>query len=350
MAMNLLYIYIGNPSKQEEAFCQEQAKKRNVNITTLALSGEKGGMRRVLAALMTRLPSKKYDVVVTTEYFAAFGINLKLFLLRTKIKHIVFGINQSARLLIFGSSVINKIVNKVFNQASLYITCSRTEMALFNRIHDIDLNKFVFSHWGFDLPPVKNDLFANRKKDYIAFVGRNNRDVKTFCDALLGMDINGIIITAKYNKPDFSLPENVEIHYDLDMDSCLSCIRHSKINAVLVNDDDRGAGHITIVAAMLMNKPQIISDVSVIKEYFVDGVHGVSVPVADVESVKQAIVKLQNEDFYLACGKQANEYAKKYFTNDSSSERFIDVAQAVANNQKPDVCNVQWLQEFNKIS
>jgi glycosyltransferase involved in cell wall biosynthesis len=222
-------------------------------------------------------------------------------------------------------------------------------MELFHQAHNIDIDKFVFSHWGFDLPLLKNDIFANKDKEYISFVGRNNRDLKTFCHAIKDMDVNGIIITAAYNAPDFILPDNIEIHYDLDMDSCLSCIRHAKINVVLVKDGDRGAGHITIVAAMLMKKPQIISDVAVVKEYFIDGVHGVSVPLADSQRVRDAIVKLKDKEFFQSCGKNSSQYANKYFTNNTSSKRFVDVVQSTINNQKVDVCDPVWLDEFRLI-
>jgi glycosyltransferase involved in cell wall biosynthesis len=348
--MNVLYLYIGKSGEKKPAFCDKEAKKVGVNITARAISN-KGGKRAVLfSALTTPLEQKNYDVIVTTEYFIAFAVNLRLQLFGKKVKHIVYGMNQSARLLTFSNRLVNRWVNRVFNKTDLIVTHSRAEMKFFHHAHNIDIDKLVFSHWGFDLPDAGEDMFASRDKEYLSFVGRNNRDLKAFCHAIKGMDVSGIIITSANNAPDFTLPENVEIHYDLNMDACLSCMRHAKINVVLVKDDERGAGHITIVASMLMKKPQIISDVSVVKEYFVDGVHGVSVPVGDSESVKLAIIKLLENDVANVCGEQAYEYASKYFVNDASSKRLVGIVQSVVNNKKPDTCNSAWLSEYQLMT
>lgn len=348
--MKVLYLYIGSPDKDHRAFCDSEARKQNIKITTLALSKKWGVAGLLVSAFMAKIPAKKYDVIVTTEYFMAFAVSLRFFLLRKRVKHIVYGINQSAKLLVFKLSSINNFVNKIFNQADLFVTHSRAEMALFNKAHNIDINKFIFSHWGFDLPEVKKDIFSNRDKEYISFVGRNNRDLKTFCDAVGGMEINGVIIASIHDSPKFSVPDNIEIHYDLDMDACLSCLRHAKMNAVLVKDGNRGAGHITIVASMLMKKPQIISDVSVIKEYVVDGVHGVSVPLSDSQSVREAVQKLQDETFSQYCGEEAYLYASKYFINQTVSKRFIDVLITFMDGRKPDNCNREWLSEYQQIT
>lgn len=347
--MNVLYLYIGDPTEPKELFCNPQAKKAGINIIKKAIPYNKG-LGLIISAFKVSLGANQYDMVVTTEYFTSFGVNLKLLFCSNKIRHVVYGINQSARLLVFQNKLINKLINRVFNKADFFITHSREEMRLFQRIHDIDNKKFGFSHWGFDLPKIRNDIFSNRKKKFLSFVGRNNRDILTFCNAIKDLDVNGIIITAKYNAPNFSLPENVEIHYDLDMDACLSCIKHAFCNVVLVRDGNRGAGHITMVAAMFMGKPQIISDVAVVKDYFIHQKHGISVPIADVNSVKDAIRQLENESVANSYGEEARSYANRYFINDEVARRFVDILQAVSQGIQPEVCDSNWVQEYNALT
>lgn len=348
--MNVLYLYIGDPNQQHKAFFENEALAAGVSVTKCAIPQRGGKLGMLLSAFMKKINQKKYDVVITTEYFTAFGINLRLKLFGKKTKHIVYGINQSARLLTFNNVWFDCFINRTFDNADLFVTHSRAEMEIFHQKHQINTDKIVFSHWGFDLPEIKNDRFANRGKEYISFVGRNNRDLRTFCDSLNGMNMDGVIITSAFNKPDFELPSNIEIHYDLDMESCLSCIKHATINAVLVNDDDRGAGHITIVASMLMKKPQIVSDVAVVKDYFVAGAHGLSVPIGDSESVKKAIVDLSDDKRAKEYGEQAYHYANKYFVNQTVSKRFVEILKSVADGNKPDTCSPQWMEDYNLVS
>ncbi|MGS2717799.1 hypothetical protein ACVBE9_06485 [Eionea flava] len=348
--MKVLFLYLGKKGEKKSAFFDAEAKKSNIDVTARSIPNHKGKRSVFLSALTTPLDQKKYDAIVTTEYFLAFAINLRLFLFGKKVKHIIYGLNQSARLLRFSNTLLNRLISKIFNQADWVVTHSRAEMRLFHQVHDIDQKKFVFSHWGFDLPKIKEDFFSGKDKPYLSFVGRNNRDIHTFCEAIKGLDIDGVVITSKNNAPKFSVPDNVELHYDLNMDACISCMRHAVINVVLVNDDERGAGHITIVASMLMKKPQIISDVSVVKEYFVDSVHGVSVPIGDHVAVKKAINFLRSNQDASEYAEQAYQYANKYFTNTYSSKRLVAILNSVYANAAPDACEPQWFEEYQAIS
>ena len=134
------------------------------------------------------------------------------------------------------------------------------------------------------------------------------------------------------------------------MDDCMSCIKHSRFNAVLVDDDKRGAGHITIVAAMLMKKPQIISNVAVIKEYFINTLHGVSVPLNNSDKVKEGLSRLDKEPLYSETSKNSYEYASKYFTNKKIAERFVEILIQSHNNIKPVKYNSKWYEEYNLLN
>lgn len=329
--MKILYIGDFGGSNKHSTFFDKEAKENDIEVTTLGINAN-NNKKKLIAALTTSISKNEYDIIVSTEYFISFAINIKLMLTKNKTKHIIYGLNQSARLIKSRYNIINNIINSVFNNSSLFVTHSKEEIKLFSKIHNLDGNKFSFSHWGFDLPVLKNDRFSNENNEYIAFIGRNNRDLRTFCDALAGSKYSGIIITAAYNKPSFPLPENINIFYDLPMDDCLSCIKHSKLNVVLVNDANRGAGHITIVASMLMKKPQIISDVKVIDDYFIDGRHGIKVPLNNAKLVKDAIKKLEQEPLYTEVSENAYLYAIQHFKNDKVANRFIDILKQVNRN------------------
>lgn len=347
--MRVLFLYLGKKGEQKSAFFDQEAQRSNITVTTRSIPNHKGKRSVFLSALTVPLHQKDYDIIVTTEYFLAFAINLRLFFFGKKVKHIVYGLNQSARLLRFSNAWINQWVNRIFNKTDCVVTHSRAEMELFHQVHAIDKHKFIFSHWGFDLPDIQDDMFSSKSKPYLSFVGRNNRDIKTFCEAIKTLDVEGVVITSRNNAPNFSLPSNVDIHYDLNMDACISCMRHADINVVLVNDDDRGAGHITIVASMLMKKPQIISAVSVVKEYFIDGVHGVSVPIGDSVAVKEAIERLLDSDISERYAEQAYQYANNYFSNDYSSKRLVSILRCVYEDKPPEPCEPQWLEEYQTI-
>ena len=100
---------------------------------------------------------------------------------------------------------------------------------------------------------------------------------------------------------------------------------------------------------MLMKKAQVISDVSVVKEYFIDGVHGRSVPIADAKAVEKVIADLQDGEQLQKYGNNAYQYAKKYFTNDVSSKRMVDILLSSQSGKKLDTCHPEWLKEYELL-
>ena len=198
-----------------------------------------------------------YDVVATTEYYLTWAICLRLLLMPGRPKVVALGFTQSRRLLLTGIGPVDRLLNKIWRRASMFLVHSKAEATLFARIHDIPAERFVFSHWGYDLPVhdvAKTELPAG---PYVTMVGRNNRDIATFCSAVERAGIKGVLITASYmlERCPAERPENVLILADRTTEECLNYISGSVAHLVLVLDGDRGAGHISAVSAMLLGKP-----------------------------------------------------------------------------------------------
>ncbi len=268
-----------------------------------------------------------YDVVITNEYFTSFAINLKLKLLGRKadhVKHIAYGFNSSRSLLKTGIFFIDKFINSIFQRTDMFLTFSRYEQALFVKAHDLNIEKFCFTHWAYALPEIESTEFAKSEKPYVCMIGRNNRDFGTFTKALEGLDIDGVIIAPSYlaHELDVEGRENIKLYFDQDMNACSDCIKNALANIVLVNDDTVGAGHITIVISMLLGKTQIISDVEPIEDYFLKNIHGLAVPLQDANAVREAIRELSiNEDKRRSFELASIEYARNWFSPQREAER-----------------------------
>jgi hypothetical protein len=265
---------------------------------------------------------KQYDVTITSEYFASFAVNLRLALTFCRTKHVTVGLNRSRRILKTGLSLLDKVINRIFCRGDLFFVHSRHEISLFADLHHIPPEKFCFLLWGFDVPKIENDQFDKRPKQYICMIGRNNRDIETFCQAADGLDVDAILVTSQHQNIPDSLPANVHVYTDLSMEDCLSCIKHSCANLILVKDDERGAGHITAVAAMLLGTPQIVSDAQVLSDYFVDRYNCIKVPMGDFASVRSALeVLLTRSDLAGELALNGIDYASGWLTHGETEAR-----------------------------
>jgi glycosyltransferase involved in cell wall biosynthesis len=293
-----------------------------------------------------------YDLIITREYFAAFGINLRLLLTFSKVKHVTIGLNQSRRLLKTNFRLVDRLINVVFRRSDLVVVHSRREAELFSRLHRIPANKFYFSLWGYDLPPTEVTRFSAWPKRYVCLVGRNNRDVETFVRAIASVDIDGImIISSNLCVASESLPANVHQFLDLPLGETLDCIKNASVSIILLKDNDRGAGHITMVSAMFLGTPQIVSDVDVIKDYVVDGVSAVTVPVGDVESVKLSIERLLDDSaLAVKLSMNARDYAQRWLTNESVVRRMVSALDKLLQGQEFSPVDPDWLDAYEAFS
>lgn len=238
-----------------------------------------------------------YDVVAATEYYLTWAVCVRLLFSRTRPKVVALGFNQSRRLLLTGIAFIDRHLNKVWRRVSLFLVHSTAEAALFAKLHDIPADRFVFSHWGYDLPAHDRSKTDIPGEPFVTMVGRNNRDIATFCRACECAGVMGVVITAKYMLDRYPVQNsgNVLVLADRPMEECLNYVAGSFAHLMLVLDADRGAGHISSVSAMLLGKPQIFSDVAPIRDYLIDDFNGIAVPVGNAQAVADAIRSLRDD-------------------------------------------------------
>jgi glycosyltransferase involved in cell wall biosynthesis len=347
-ARKVLDVGLYHNSLDRSAVCCIGAKSYQREVYTLCTENT---WLTLLRSFFLRRRLSKYEIIITHEYFSSFGVNLRLLVTFCRTKHVTVGLNQSRKLLRTEFQTIDRQINRIFQRCNLIIVHSRREMKLFSEIHSMPLDRFYFSLWGFDLPNVAPGKFFGWERPYVCLVGRNNRDVGTFIKALEGMPIDGILITSNHQTVPKGLPGNIHVFRELPLLDTLDCIINARINLILLKDNDRGAGHITTVAAMFAGTPQIFSDVEVIRDYLVDGVSAIGVPISDDSALKAAIERLlRDSTLGSALSKNAKTYAERWLDHKAASDR---VALAIDSLwQGTEVSNVdpRWLQAFELFS
>ena len=279
-----------------------------------------------------------YDVVAASEYYLTWAVCLRLLLSRQKPHVVGITFNQSRRLLLSGISLFDWLLNKIWRRAALFLVHSKAEAVHFARIHDIPEDRFVFSHWGYDLPAYDLEEAVLPPEPYVTMVGRNNRDIATFCAAVERAGVKGVLITASYMLSRYPVenPDNVLALADRPIEECLNYVAGSFAHLVLVLDADRGAGHISSVSAMHLGKSQIFSDVAPLRDYLIDGFNGIAVPVADVDAVAAAIrTLLDDSTLRKELAANGRRFALEHLTYEGSATRIANALSSVASGCNP---------------
>jgi hypothetical protein len=317
----LLFLYRGDEAGGDGL--KRTFEKRGWTVTKAAV--DEFARFQGIGEVLRRRDLADYDVVAAAEYYLAWAVCLRLlFSKRPKVAALSF--NQSRRLLLTGVRPLDWLLNRIWRRSSLFLVHSRDEAALFARVHDIPQDRFVFSHWGYDLP--KHDAKKTKlpTEPYVTMIGRNNRDLRTFCEAVERAGIKGVLVTAAYmlERQPVQSP-NVLILADRPMEDCLNYVAGSFAHLVLVIDAERGAGHISAASAMLLGKPQIFSEVAPLSDYLRDDFNGIAVPVADADAVAGAIRKLRDDpELAQRLGTTGRSFAIEELSYEASAGRSAD--------------------------
>lgn len=322
---------------------------RGIEVERYYVSGTR--KPAIIANVLRAAPDfSRYAAVLPVEYTVAFACGLRSLLTRSKTPVIALGLNLSGSVIRTGLAPLDRLLDAPFRRLALSVVHSRCEMTQFEDLHHLNAERLAFAHWGFDLPNFDEGRFA-RRAPYVAMIGRNNRDIETFCRATQLAGIDGVIVAPSYARIDFTLPANVEIHRDLSFGECLACIQKAEANLILVRDDDRGAGHITAVAAMHLGVPQIYTRAAVLGDYLIDGVTGIAAPVGDADAVAAAIGRVRSEPgFARAMAEAAKTYAARWLSHEATARRQAALILAAIDGAPVERVDAAWLRAYEDLA
>ncbi len=303
-----------------------------------------GLARLILRVFKLLIFSKRTSVILTTSYSLTFAALLFQILTFSRARHISVSLNLSRRPLKFENRLVNTLINRVFAQLDLVIVHSMHEVGLFHDLHAIPQEKFIFVHWGYNLPAFDSTRFDDHPSPYFCMIGRNNRDRTTFLEAMRDLPARGVLIGPTYAPVDPAIvPENVDVMYDIPSSDCLNCIVNSCANLILVIDENSGAGHITAVHTMHLGTPQIVSDAMPLREYFTDGFNALMVPIGDVGAVRMAMTNLlQDPGRRAELSANGRTVAGQWLNTAFTEHRLQNIVQGFITNCPIDFIDPAW--------
>lgn len=142
--------------------------------------------------------------------------------------------------------------------------------------------------------PMEDD-----SEDFILAVGQEQRDYKTLQRALIGTGIK-LIVVASSHWSTFRLPflgetSNMQIVQNIPYTLLRSLYARARLVVIPLHNVNYAAGANSILEAMAMGRPTVISHTTGIKEYLVDNETGVFVPPGDPAFLREKILSLWND-------------------------------------------------------
>jgi glycosyltransferase involved in cell wall biosynthesis len=216
------------------------------------------------------------------------------------------------------------IFTMVLGRAERFAVFSQMERALYANTFRLDIRKIDFVHWGVNPPSVKGE--AIEIGDYVVSIGGNARDYHTLIGAARLMPETKFVVVARpENLIGLDIPQNVIVHTNLPLDVTMNILGHSKLLALPLVGSGVPCGHVTLVAAMHLGRPVVVTDSTGVADYIEDGVTGLTVKMGSAIELSNAIERLwRNEGLQKLLAKSGTAFAIAHCSEQSIARHFYN--------------------------
>ena len=213
-------------------------------------------------------------------------------------------------------------------QIDRFVVHSRQEIDIYSEWLGLPKERFEFV--PFPCAGIEGDYTENTESPFIASLGSAHRDFPCFFQAVQELNIPTIVASGKSALEGIKIPDNVQTPFGISRADCHKIAQEGRLNVIALQpkEDVTAAGHVTIIEAMHMGRPIIVSDCYRMSDYIKHGETGWLVKPGCLDSLKEAITLLWNdEELRNRLGRNAKAYAQKHFTEEAAArdlERILD--------------------------
>lgn len=234
----------------------------------------------------------QYNAVLSASEKTALPLSMFLSLSGQHIPHVVISHHLSSK----NKSRLFRIwqVHKTFNHV-ICVSQAQRDYAVKN-LHIPALK----AHFIYD--KVDHGFFRpmeDEPDNFVLAVGQEQRDYNTLYKALSGTGIK-IIIVASSNWSTYRLPilgdSNAEVVRNIPYTLLRSLYARARLVVVPLNNVCYAAGSNTILEAMAMGKPVVVTNTPGIREYIQDGETGLFVSPGDSTLLRETILSLWDDE------------------------------------------------------
>ncbi len=196
---------------------------------------------------------------------------------------------------------------------------STWELRRYREWLDFPEEKFAFCRYQCPIIPVTEQ--ENQHNPFLLALGSANRDFQTLFQAVEELGIRTVVVSSDQAIQGLRVPDVVEVNNRLSKEECLRLAQQARISIVPLADTDTASGHVTIVQAMAMQRPLIVTDCPGLSDYVEDRQTALTVQPHDVADLKRAIAELwEDEGLRSAIAGRAFAFAEKYCSDQAAAE------------------------------
>jgi glycosyltransferase involved in cell wall biosynthesis len=207
------------------------------------------------------------------------------------------------------------------------IVFSTLERRLYANVFELPEDRFDVVRWGARPPSIDPPDAPLQAGEYICAIGGNARDYRTLFEAArLLPDIRFVCVVRPHNLKNLHFPDNVSILTDLPVGRAMNVLKYSRLMVLPLLHSSVPCGHVTLVAAMHLGTPMVVTDSEGICDYVRSGYNALTVPAGSSEALADTSERLWNDAaLRQRLGENGRAFAMRECAEECVTEHFARV-------------------------
>ncbi len=210
------------------------------------------------------------------------------------------------------------------SQVDKFIVHTRREIDIYSDWFSIPSDRFEF--FPMQRGKIKITEKENIEQPFLLSMGSALRDYKTFFEAVKILNIKTKVVAAPRAVEGLDVPDNVQLISGITLDDCRILSQQARANVIPMIDRELPAGIVTIIEAMRIGRPLIVTKCLGSEDYVIDNQTGMFVEPYSVDSMINAITELwDNKEKREFMAKAAAAYADEHLSDNAASAKLESV-------------------------
>ncbi len=269
-------------------------------------------------------------IAVFPPVAAAVGLQQKLRLSHKPVVAWLFNVGTCS------TGLRQKLAQASLSQIDYFVVHTRKEIEIYSQWLGLPTDRFEFV--PYQAPDIAIEYEEDSQTPFIASLGSAHRDFPTLFDAVQTLNIKTVVATGKTAVAGLAIPEQVELPFGISKSACLRLAQQARLNIVPLQPKDgvTAAGQVTLVEAMIMGRPLIVTNFYGAKDYIIHGETGWLVEPNSRDSMIEAIDLLWNDHALRQWpGKNARAHALEHFSDPCAGRHLERILNKVSQTRKP---------------
>jgi hypothetical protein len=171
----------------------------------------------------------------------------------------------------------------------------------------------------------------NEAEPFVLAMGTAKRDYATLFAAVAPLGLRTVVVAGPSAVAGLDVPACVEVRSGLSMNECIALSQQARINVVPVDNERTASGQVTVITAMLCERPVVATRCPGTVDYLDDGETGVLVPPRDAGAMRAVLQELwQDPSRRRHLGTAGRQHALTHFSDAAIARRMADLLDEVS--------------------